>query len=94
MAGLQPELPSTDACLKCVECAHGACTARTHSSGHREEAVIANKHDVEDGCGAEQVVHDQPHLAEPLAQHPAARQAVGDVHRDAESACKTHTHTA
>ena len=93
MAVLQTELQLTEVCMECVECAHGVCTARTHSSGHWQEAVIANQHNVEDGCRAEQVVHDQPHLAETFAQHPPARQAVRDVHRDAESACKTNTHT-
>lgn len=64
----------------------GAGGVGTHRSSDRQEAVVADEHDVEHGGGAEQVVHDQPHLAQTLAQHPPARQVVRDVHRDAEGA--------
>lgn len=55
-----------------------------HRSGDGQEAVVADKDDVEDGCGAEQVVHDKPEFTQTSAQSPPACQGVGDVDRDAE----------
>lgn len=56
-----------------------------HRSGDGQEAVVADKDDVEDGCGAEQVVHDQPQFTQPSAQRPPACEGVRDVDWDAES---------
>lgn len=66
-------------------------TADTYCSCDWQEAVVTNQDDVEDWGSAEQVVHDQPHLAETLTQHPAASQVVWDVYRDAEGTCNKHT---
>lgn len=60
---------------------------QTHSTGDRQEAVVADEHDVEDGRGAEQIVHHQPQLAEASAKGPAAGQHVGHIQRDAEGPC-------
>lgn len=61
--------------------------ARTHSSGDGQEAVVADEHDVEDGRGAQQVVHHQPQLAETPAEGPAAGQHIGHIQWDAEGTC-------
>lgn len=59
-----------------------ACS--THRSGDREETVIADEHNAEDRCRAEQIVCDQPQLAQPSTQRPPACQDVGDINRDTE----------
>lgn len=56
-----------------------------HRSGDGQEAVVADKDNVEDGCRAEQIVHDQPEFTQPSAQRPPACQGVGDVDWNAES---------
>ena len=77
----------------CVCVVMSTFKACTYSPCDWQEAVITNEDNVEDWCGAEQVVHDQPHLAETLTQHPSTRQVVRDVHRDAEGTWNTHKHT-
>lgn len=56
----------------------------THCSGDWQKTVVADENDVEDRRRAEQVVHDQPQLAQTTAQRPPACEDVGDVDRDAE----------
>lgn len=58
-----------------------------HRSGDREETVVADEDDVEDGSGAEEVVHHQPELTQPSAQHPFACQDVGQIHRNTKGPC-------
>lgn len=70
-----------------------ACTVCTYCSRDGEEAVITDEDDVKDRGGAQQVIHDQPHFAETLTQHPLASQVVWDVHRDAEGTCNMRAHT-
>lgn len=60
----------------------------THRSGDGQEAVVADQDDVEDGCRTQQVVHDQPQLTQPSAQHPPACECVRDVDWDAERTCR------
>lgn len=69
----------------CANVAQAGVGRSAHRSGDGQEAVVADKDDVEDGCGAEQIVHDQPEFTQPSAQHPPACQGVGDVDWDAES---------
>ena len=64
-----------------------------HRSGDGEKAVVTDEDDVEDGRRAEQVVHEQPHLAETSAQHPATCQVVRNVDRDAEGTCAARGRT-
>lgn len=66
----------------------GGMMCPPYRSGDREEAVVADEDNVEDGGWTQQVVHDQPELTQSPAQHPLASQDVGDVHRDAESPCR------
>lgn len=58
-----------------------------HRSGDREETVVADENDVEDGSGAEEVVHHQPELTQPSAQHPFACQDVGQIHWNTKGPC-------
>lgn len=63
----------------------------TYCSCDWQEAIITNKDNVEDRGWAKEVIHEQPHFAEPFAQHPPAGQVIGDVHRDAKGTWNTHT---
>lgn len=56
-------------------------------SGDREETVVADEDDVEDGSSAEEVVHHQPELTQPSAQHPFACQDVGQINWNTKGPC-------
>lgn len=78
-------LPNAETHL--AACDHLGTVCSTHCSGDWEETVVADEHDAEDRCGAEQVVGDQPQLAQPPTQSPPACQDVGDVDGDAKCPC-------